>query len=94
MLAEILSRVNVEDLTQQLKKSGKTKEWDEIVDACEIYGLKHYSRADNSLKHSYYLQYVMQQITLQADSKREETKSVPKKRETKAKIKKEQKNLF
>jgi len=57
-IAEILCRVDVEELAETLKKSGKAKLWNELVEACEIYGLKHYSRADRSLKHSYYLQYV------------------------------------
>jgi len=35
------------------------KLWQDIMEACEIYGLKHYARADKNLKHSFYLQYIM-----------------------------------
>ena len=35
------------------------KLWQDIMEACEIYGLKHYARADKNLKNSFYLQYIM-----------------------------------
>lgn len=68
MLAEIMTRVDIDSLQTLLKKQGKVKLWGDIMEACEIYGLKHYARTDKSLKQSYFLQYVMSQITLQADS--------------------------
>ena len=59
ILAEIFARIEVDQLIEDLKKTGKTKLFEEIMEACEIYGLKHYARADKSLKSSYYLKYVM-----------------------------------
>ena len=59
LLSEVLSRVNADSLHEAAKASGKQKLLDEIIEACEIYGLKHYSRADRNLKQSYYVQYVM-----------------------------------
>jgi len=67
ILAEIFARIEVDQLIEDLKKTGKTKLFEEIMEACEIYGLKHYARADKSLKSSYFLKYVMSQITLQSD---------------------------
>ena len=64
MLAEIMARVDSESLQELLKKQGKMQLWADIMEACEIYGLKHYARSDKSLKQSYFLQYVMSQITL------------------------------
>jgi L-rhamnose mutarotase len=78
LIAEIFSRVDAEELLSELKKQGKVKLWQEVMEACEIYGLKHYARADKNLKESFYLQYVMSQITLQSEIK---AKPVVKKRE-------------
>lgn len=65
------------------------------MDACEIYGLKHYARADKNLKQSFYLHYVMSQITLQSEiSIAEETKTAKPVKEKKRDVKSKQKNLF
>ena len=59
MLSDIFSRVDPDELLSSLKKESKIKHWQELMDSCEIYGLKHYVRADKNLKQSFYLQYVM-----------------------------------
>ena len=95
MLGDIFSRVDPDELLSALKKDSKVKHWEELMDSCEIYGLKHYARADKNLKQSFYLQYVMSQMTLQADTQK--AKEVPprkKKRDAKAQAKREVKNLF
>jgi hypothetical protein len=50
LIAEIFARVDVDQLQSELKKEGKSKLWSEVMEACEIYGLKHYARADKNLK--------------------------------------------
>jgi hypothetical protein len=50
LIAEIFSRIDAEELLSELKKQGKVKLWQEVMEACEIYGLKHYARADKNLK--------------------------------------------
>ena len=67
------------------------KLWQDIMEACEIYGLKHYARADKNLKHSFYLQYIMSQITLQDQAELKTEISTTKKRDTKKNMKA---NLF
>ena len=67
LLSEVLSRVDAESLHEAAKAAGKQKLLEDIIEACEIYGLKHYARADKNLKQSYYVQYVISQMTLQAD---------------------------
>jgi len=49
-ISEIFARIDVDKLAEDLKKDNKTKKWTELVETCEIYGLKHYARADKSLK--------------------------------------------
>lgn len=67
------------------------KLWQDIMEACEIYGLKHYARADKNLKNSFYLQYIMSQITLQDQAESKTEISTTKKRDTKKNMKA---NLF
>lgn len=67
------------------------KLWQDIMEACEIYGLKHYARADKNLKHSFYLQYIMSQITLQDQAESKTEISTKNKRDTKRNLKA---NLF
>lgn len=86
MLAEVMARVDVDTLQALLKKQGKGKLWGDLMEACEIYGLKHYARADKNLKQSYFLQYVMSQITLQADSVQPPIKKRDAKHATKANL--------
>jgi len=50
MLAEVMCRVDADSLHEAAKASGKQKILSEIIEACEIYGLKHYARADKNLK--------------------------------------------
>lgn len=85
MLSEILPRVQADALAEELKTANKTELFGEIVEACDLYGQKHYSRADRALKHSFYVDYVLSQMTLQA----EETTAAdaPKKRVSKAEAK-------
>jgi hypothetical protein len=59
LLSEVLCRVSADSLNDAAKAAGKSKLLSEIMEACEIYGLKHYARADKNLKQSYYVQYVM-----------------------------------
>lgn len=102
IIAEIFARIDVDQLAEDLKKSGKTKLWGDLIEACEIYGLKHYARADKNLKNSFYLQYVMSQITLQAETSTLNSATTAatlpkdKKRNLKAKSKKgaKESNLF
>ena len=55
LLSEVLSRVDADGLHEAAKAAGKQKLLEEIIEACEIYGLKHYARADRNLKQSYYV---------------------------------------
>ena len=64
LLSEVVFRVNADVLIENAKASGKTSLVKEVLEACEIYGLKHYARSDKNLKQSYYVQYVMSQMTL------------------------------
>ena len=86
-----MTRVDAEKISKELKQQGKMKLWQDIMEACEIYGLKHYARADKNLKHSFYLQYIMSQITLQDQAKSKTEISTTKKRDTKKNMKA---NLF
>ena len=51
--------MNPESLAAELKKENKTAHYKELMQACEVYGLKHYARADRGLKQSYYLNYLV-----------------------------------
>ena len=55
LLSEVLCRVSADSLNDAAKAAGKSKLLSEIMEACEIYGLKHYARADKNLKQSYYV---------------------------------------
>ena len=94
LLSEVLSRVDAESLHEAAKAAGKQKLLEEIIEACEIYGLKHYARADKNLKQSYYVQYVISQMTLQAEIQQAQKVVGEKKRESKAKSKSTAANLF
>ena len=74
-----------------------------ILEATEMYSGKHYSRVDGNLKRTFYVQYVLSQMTLLEDNKAgaklrqgqkgaaENAKSSDRKREKKAKGKKDTK---
>jgi len=73
-----------------------------LLEATEMYSAKHYSRVDRNLKRTFYVQYVLSQMTLLDNSnkpggeeegsgspEKKESKSSDRKRDKKARGKKE-----
>ncbi len=59
MLQEILPRFNADTLAEELKAQNKIKLFQDILETCDLYGLKHYARSDRNLKSSFYVSYVL-----------------------------------
>jgi len=86
LLAEVLPRFSPDEIAEEFKDS---KQLSEMVEAMLMYSDKHYSRADRNLKQSYFVHFVMGQMTLQEDTKlleQTEPKS-ERKRDLKKKVK-------
>ena len=43
-----------------------------ILEATEMYSAKHFTRADRNLKRTFYVKYVLSQMTLLEDQKLDE----------------------
>lgn len=69
LLRELLPRFTAEELNDEFKEVGGGLK--QLVEATEVYSVKHYSRADRNLKRTYYVQYVLSQMTLLQDKKLE-----------------------
>ena len=65
LLAQILPRFSPDELIDEFKESNVLKD---LLEATHLYSDKHYQRADKSLKQSYYLHFVIGQMTLQEDT--------------------------
>jgi len=72
LLRELLPRFEAGDLMTEFKASGGGLK--AILEATEIYSGKHYTRADRNLKRTFYVQYVLSQMTLLEDMKLEKAK--------------------
>lgn len=97
LLRELLPRFSPEELMDEFKKAGGGLK--DMLIATEMYSGKHYTRVDRNLKRSYYVQFVLSQMTLLEDKKLDskEEKPVERKRDKKSKRKKEESkraNLF
>jgi hypothetical protein len=85
LLAEVLPRFSPDELIEEFKDSKKLSE---LVEAMQLYSDKHYARTDKHLKQSYFVHFVMNQMTLQEDTKvLEEAKPSVRKRDAKKKEK-------
>ena len=97
LLRELLPRFSPEELMEEFKQAGGGLK--AILEATGMYSEKHYTRVDRNLKRSFYVQYVLSQMTLLEDKKLTEKESDSKtatmtgkserKRERKVKDKKE-----
>lgn len=94
LLRELLPRFAADELVDEFKQEGGAAALKAILEATDTYSEKHYTRADRNLKRSFYVQYVLSQMTLLEDKKLlaeklEESTSQPKitekKREKKSK---------
>ena len=61
MLREVLPRFSPDEIVEEFKDS---KQLSEMVEALLMYSDKHYGRAERHLKHSYFVHFVMGQMTL------------------------------
>ena len=66
-MKELLPRFGAEALVDEFKQSGGGLKG--ILEATEMYSGKHYSRVDGNLKRTFYVQYVLSQMTLLEDKK-------------------------
>ena len=62
LLKELLPRFSAEELMSEFKKSGGGLKG--LLEAVEMYSGKHYSRVDRNLKRSFYVKFVLGQMTL------------------------------
>ena len=65
LLRELLPRFEASELMEEFKQSGGGLK--SILEATEMYSDKHYTRADRNLKRTFYVQYVLSQMTLLED---------------------------
>ena len=85
LLAEVLPRFAPDEIIEAFKDS---KQLNELIEPMLMYSEKHYTRSDKSLKQSYFVHFVMNQMTLQEDTKRlEQGIKEEKKRDVKKKSK-------
>ena len=99
LLRELLPRFSPGELMEEFKLAGGGLK--AVLEATDMYSEKHYNRADRNLKRSFYVQYVLSQMTLLEDKKLEKegraddsktatmTSKSERKRERKVKEKKE-----
>ena len=57
----MLPRFNPDELIEEFQDNKKLMD---VIEATQLYSDKHYTRADKNLKQSYYVHFIMQQITL------------------------------
>ena len=67
LLREILPRFDIEQLVDEFKQSNENLK--AILEALETYSGKHIIRADRNLKRTFYVRYVLSQMTLLEDKK-------------------------
>ena len=67
LLRELLPRFSAEELMTEFKQAGGGLK--SLLEATEMYSGKHYTRADRNLKRTFYVQYVLSQMTLLEDKK-------------------------
>ncbi len=67
MLRELLPRFDIEELVEEFKLAGGGLK--PILEAVDTYSGKHYNRADRNLKRTFYVNYVLSQMTLLEDKK-------------------------
>ena len=67
LLRELLPRFSAEELMSEFKQAGGGLK--SLLEATEMYSGKHYTRADRNLKRTFYVQYVLSQMTLLEDKK-------------------------
>jgi hypothetical protein len=86
LLAEVLPQFSPDQIVDEFKDS---KPLSEMIEAMLMYSDKHYSRAEKNLKQSYFVHFVMGQMTLQEDTRMlEQTKTeTERKRVVKQKLK-------
>lgn len=89
LLAEVLPRFTPEEVIEEFKDSRKLSE---MIEAILMYSQKHYSRTDKNLKQSYFVHFVMGQMSLQDDLKPEQESA--KKRDVKRKAKERRTSSF
>ena len=67
LLKEMLPRFSADELVDEFKQSGGGL--GAILEATEMYSGKHYTRVDSNLKRTFYVQYVLSQMTLLDNTK-------------------------
>ena len=67
LLRELLPRFAADELVDEFKQEGGAAALKAILEATDTYSEKHYTRADRNLKRSFYVQYVLSQMTLECD---------------------------
>ena len=72
-MKELLPRFGAEALVDEFKQSGGGLKG--ILEATEMYSGKHYSRVDGNLKRTFYVQYVLSQMTLLEDNNKAGSKA-------------------
>mmetsp|Transcript_4577 Transcript_4577/g.6946 ORF Transcript_4577/g.6946 Transcript_4577/m.6946 type:complete len:100 (+) Transcript_4577:2767-3066(+) len=64
-MEEILPSIDPEDYLDLLKKSDKPQDHlKQVLEGAMVYQEKHYQRAERLLRASYYVDYVVSQMTL------------------------------
>lgn len=70
LLRELLPSFDVKELVAEFKKDGKgSGGLKGILEALDMYSGKHFTRADRNLKRTFYVKYVLSQMTLLEDKK-------------------------
>ena len=71
LLRELLPRFSPDELVEEFKQAGGGLKG--LLEATEMYSAKHYTRVDRNLKRTFYVQYVLSQMTLLDDKKLEKS---------------------
>ena len=73
VLAEVLPRYDAQALLDDPDAFKDSKvSLKQMTEATEAHSAKHYSRTDGTLKRTYYVEYVLSQMTLMEDRKQEQ----------------------
>ena len=75
LLRELLPRFDIEELVAEFKEASVGGGLKNIIEALDMYSAKHFTRADRNLKRTFYVKYVLSQMTLIEDKKQLESQA-------------------
>jgi len=77
LLSEILPRFDYDELIEEFKETNLLRD---LLEVTAMYAAKHYNRVDGNLKRTFYLNYVVSQMSLQAEEEEKivEVEATPK----------------